>query len=90
MLAFLQFTVSKSGESDLSITRYLALFEEGVGARPAEFCHDVLVDPSGAIAVVSVHTGKLWVITLSEEGGHEDDSLTSSARNFVVQDVESG
>lgn len=89
-LVFLRFTVSKSGERDLSATRRLALFGEGESARPAEFCHDVLVDPSGAIAVVSIYTGKFKIITLTEEGCHEDDFNVSSACNFVAQDVKSG
>jgi DNA damage-binding protein 1 len=89
-LVFLQFTVSKSGERDLSATTHLALFEEGETARPAEFCHDVLVDPSGAVAVVSVYTGKFKIITLTEEGDHGDDFDVSSACNFVARDVQSG
>ncbi|KAG8214764.1 CPSF A subunit region-domain-containing protein [Butyriboletus roseoflavus] len=70
-LIFLLFTASKPGERDLSATRHLALFERS--ARPAEFCHDVLVDPSGAVAVVSIYTGKLKIIILTEEGGYESD-----------------
>lgn len=76
-LVFLLFTASKSGERTLSTTRHLALFERS--ARQAEFCHDVLVDPSGAIAVVSIYTGKLKIITLTEEGGYERDFDASSA-----------
>ena len=70
-LVFLQYTVSESGEGDLSVTKHLSLFEKG--AQPAEFCHDVLVDPSGAIAVVSVYTGKLKIIVLSKEEGDDDE-----------------
>lgn len=80
-LVFLVFTVSKSGERDLTVTTHLPLSDKS--ARPAEFCHDVLVDPSGTVAAVSIYTGKLKIITLSEDGGYERDSDASSACNFV-------
>lgn len=82
-LVFLLFTVPKSGEKDLSATMHLALSE--MGARPAEFCHDVLVEPSGSIAVVSIYTGRLKIITLTNEGGYEKDFDASSAHFFVVR-----
>lgn len=82
-LVFLLFTVSKSGEKGLRSTKHLALSDRS--ARPTEFCHDVLVDPSGTIAVVSIYTGRLKVITLAEEGGYAKDFDTSSAYNFIVQ-----
>ncbi|KAF9236524.1 CPSF A subunit region-domain-containing protein [Melanogaster broomeanus] len=70
-LVFLSFTVNKSGDTDLRSTKHLSLFERN--ARSAEFCHDVLVDPSGAIAVVSVYTGRLKVVILNEEGSYDRD-----------------
>ncbi|KAH7885105.1 CPSF A subunit region-domain-containing protein [Phlebopus sp. FC_14] len=70
-LIFLRFTVCKSGETELMATKYLSLFERS--SRSAEFCHDVLVDPSGAIAVVSVYTGRLKVVILDQDGGYESD-----------------
>jgi DNA damage-binding protein 1 len=70
-LVFLSFTVSRSGNRVLKATKHLSLFERS--ARSAEFCHDVLVDPSGAIAVVSVYTGRLKVVILNEEGGYDRD-----------------
>ncbi|KAF8133979.1 CPSF A subunit region-domain-containing protein [Boletus edulis] len=74
-LVFLLFTAAKSGEKDLTVTFHLPLFERN--ARPAEFCHDVLVDPSGAVAVVSIYAGKLKIVVLTEEGGYERDSDAS-------------
>ncbi|KIK96855.1 hypothetical protein PAXRUDRAFT_10541 [Paxillus rubicundulus Ve08.2h10] len=70
-LVFLSFTVSRSGDRVINAIKHLSLFERS--ARSAEFCHDVLVDPSGAIAVVSVYTGRLKVVILNEEGGYDRD-----------------
>jgi len=82
-LVFLLFTASKSGESNLSATTHLALSERNV--RPAEFCHDVLVDPTGAVAAVSIYTGKLKIVSLTEDGEYEGDFDTSSAFNFAAR-----
>ncbi|KAH8104484.1 mono-functional DNA-alkylating methyl methanesulfonate N-term-domain-containing protein [Cristinia sonorae] len=35
-------------------------------ARHAEFCNDILVDPTGAVAIVSCYAGKLRVLTLKK------------------------
>ncbi|KAF9219239.1 hypothetical protein BS17DRAFT_431256 [Gyrodon lividus] len=70
-LVFLSFTVNKHGETVLGVTKHLSLFERS--ARSAEFCHDVLVDPSGALAIASVYTGRLKVVILNEEGGYDRD-----------------
>lgn len=81
-LVFLTFDVSESGKKNLSVTRHLALFERS--ARPAEFCHDVLVDPSGTIAVVSIYAGKLKIVTLTPEGSYEKDFDSSFAFHHLV------
>ncbi|KIJ59461.1 hypothetical protein HYDPIDRAFT_177805 [Hydnomerulius pinastri MD-312] len=71
-LVFLSFTAHGSGDTALKATKYLSLFERS--ARVSEFCHDVLVDPSGAIAVVSIYAGRLKVVVLDEEeGGYDRD-----------------
>lgn len=84
-LVFLLFTVSKSGESSLAVTTHLPLFERS--AQTAEFCHDVLVDPNGALAIVSIYTGKLKIVVLTEEGDYERDSDASLACSFAAQPV---
>ncbi|KAG1898161.1 CPSF A subunit region-domain-containing protein [Suillus fuscotomentosus] len=70
-LIFLSFTVNGTGSTEITVTKYLSLSERS--ARPAEFCHTVLVDPSGGVAVVSAYTGKLKVVVLDQDGGYDHD-----------------
>jgi DNA damage-binding protein 1 len=67
-LIFLSFTVNGTG---ITVTKYLSLSERS--ARPAEFCHTLLVDPSGGVAVVSAYTGKLKVVVLDRNGRYDRD-----------------
>ncbi|KAG2758166.1 hypothetical protein P692DRAFT_20763238 [Suillus brevipes Sb2] len=67
-LIFLSFTVNSTG---ITATKYLSLSERS--ARPAEFCHTLLVDPSGGVAVVSAYTGKLKVVVLDRNGQYDRD-----------------
>ncbi|KAG0700426.1 CPSF A subunit region-domain-containing protein [Suillus ampliporus] len=62
-LIFLSFTLSGTGSTEIKATKYLSLSERS--ARPAEFCHTLLVYPSGGVAVVSAYTGKLKVVDMS-------------------------
>ncbi|KAG2145900.1 CPSF A subunit region-domain-containing protein [Suillus clintonianus] len=70
-LIFLSFTVNGAGSTEINPTKYLSLSERS--ARPAEFCHTLLVDPSGGVAVVSAYTGKLKVVVLDQNGGYDRD-----------------
>ncbi|KAG1776175.1 CPSF A subunit region-domain-containing protein [Suillus placidus] len=70
-LIFLSFTVNGAGLTGITVTKYLSLSERS--ARPAEFCHTLLVDPSGSVAVVSAYTGKLKVVVLDHNGGYDRD-----------------
>jgi DNA damage-binding protein 1 len=70
-LIFLSFTVNDAGSTGITVTKYLSLSERS--ARPAEFCHTLLVDPSGGVAVVSAYTGKLKVVVLDQNGGYDRD-----------------
>ncbi|KAG6907853.1 hypothetical protein DXG01_007117 [Tephrocybe rancida] len=68
-LVFLSYTEDASG-SQLTATKHLSLHE--VTQRAAEFCNDVVVHPSGKVAVVSCYVGRLRVIKL-KAGNYEDD-----------------
>ncbi|KAJ3991663.1 CPSF A subunit region-domain-containing protein [Lentinula boryana] len=51
---------SERASGKLNIKHQIPLDERG--SRPAEFCLDAIVHPSGAFAVVSCYTGKLKVV----------------------------
>jgi DNA damage-binding protein 1 len=70
-LIFLSFTLNGAGSTELKATKYLSLSERS--ARPSEFCHTLLVDPSGVVVVVSAYMGKLKVVVLDENGGYDRD-----------------
>ncbi|KAG1743291.1 CPSF A subunit region-domain-containing protein [Suillus paluster] len=70
-LIFLSFTLNGAGSTGIKATKYISLSERS--ARPAEFCHTLLVHPLGRVAVVSVHTGKLKVVVLDQSGGYSRD-----------------
>jgi len=46
---------------------------ENTALRPAEFFHDIVVDPSGTAVVVSCYASKLKVIQFSKEGHYEGE-----------------
>lgn len=68
-LIFLSYSESESG-AELNTLKQLSLYERF--PRPAEFFNDVLVHPSGSLAVASCYTGKLKVIKLNAGNYHED------------------
>lgn len=41
-------------------------------ARHAEFCNDVVVDPTGSVAIASCYVGKLKVLRLKNGAVEED------------------
>ena len=66
----LHYAVSDCGGPSLISPRTLALTERN--ARPTEFLHDIIVDPSGQLAVVCCYTGKVKVLML-ESGSIAND-----------------
>lgn len=69
-LVFLTYVESEAGVGELIAQKHLALYERT--PRAAEFFNDVLVHPSGKLAIVSCYTGKLKVITF-KAGNYEGD-----------------
>lgn len=61
-LIFLSYAESESMPAELQLTKQLPLYERT--PRAAEFFNDILVHPSGKLAVVSCYIGKLKIINL--------------------------
>ncbi|KAH0586144.1 hypothetical protein H2248_007410 [Termitomyces sp. 'cryptogamus'] len=68
-LIFLVYSENSSG-SQLTATKQLSLYERT--PRSAEYFTDIVVHPSGKVAVVSCYVGKLRVIKF-KAGNHEED-----------------
>lgn len=69
-LIFLSYAELETGFTELQPTKQLSLYERT--PRPAEFFNDILVHPSGKLAVVSCYAGKLKIINL-KAGRYQDD-----------------
>ncbi|KXN88147.1 DNA damage-binding protein 1a [Leucoagaricus sp. SymC.cos] len=69
-LLFLSYAESEDSTAELQPTHQLSLYERTL--RTAEFCNDILVHPSGKLAVVSCYIGKLKIINL-KAGRYQDD-----------------
>ncbi|KAF5360619.1 hypothetical protein D9756_004828 [Leucocoprinus leucothites] len=69
-LIFLSYAESEDGVAELQPTHQLHLYERT--PRPAEFFNDILVHPSGKLAIVSCYVGKLKIINL-KAGRYKDD-----------------
>ncbi|KIL67911.1 hypothetical protein M378DRAFT_185481 [Amanita muscaria Koide BX008] len=69
-LVFFTYNESESGTGELIVKKQLPLFERS--QRPAEFFNDILVHPSGQLAIVSCYTGKLKLIKL-KAGNYQED-----------------
>ncbi|KAF8650163.1 hypothetical protein AX16_005397 [Volvariella volvacea WC 439] len=65
----------------LVVKKQLQLFERT--PRPAEFCHTILIHPSGKLALVSVYTGKLKVITFKGGNYQEDYDVSLPELNVL-------
>ena len=78
-LLFLSFS---EREQNLKLDKQLSLSERSPSLRPAEFFTDILVDPSGQLAVVSCYQGKLKVLTL-ENGVYVKDVDVSCVSKYV-------
>lgn len=73
-LIFLSYAESEDGVVELQPTHTLSLYERT--PRPAEFFNDILVHPSGKLAVVSCYSGKLKIINL--KAGRFQDEFDAS------------
>jgi DNA damage-binding protein 1 len=69
-LIFFSYSRSSSGSPILKALKTLSLYYHH--ARPSEFLNSVLVDPSGAVAIVNCYTGKIKVVEL-EDGLYKND-----------------
>ncbi|TFK20000.1 hypothetical protein FA15DRAFT_673909 [Coprinopsis marcescibilis] len=69
-LVFFSYKELEGGSAELVATKSLSLFERS--PREAEFFNDLVVHPSGEVAVASCYVGKLKVIKL-KSGGYEKD-----------------
>lgn len=67
---FFSFEESLNGQKKLVVNRALLLQERGT--RPAEFFNDLLVHPSGKIAIVHCFMGRIKVIQL-KAGDYDED-----------------
>jgi DNA damage-binding protein 1 len=63
-LVFLSYSIPSSGSPFLKTLKTLSLHHHH--ARPSEFLHSILVDPSGRVAVVNGYTGKIKVVELDD------------------------
>jgi len=69
-LVFITYTTHASRRNELRITKKLSLAERT--GRIAEFFVDLLVDPTGQLAIVSTYAGKLKVVQL-DDGEYDSD-----------------
>lgn len=69
-LIFFSYSTPSSSPPFLKILKTLSLYHHP--ARPSEFLHSVLVDPSGRLALVNCYAGKIKVVEL-EDGLYTND-----------------
>jgi hypothetical protein len=69
-LVFLSYMESETGDAELIVKKRLTLLDRS--PRLSEFFNDVLVHPSGTLAVVHCYSGKLKVVTL-KAGSYQQD-----------------
>ncbi|KAI9465477.1 CPSF A subunit region-domain-containing protein [Lactarius psammicola] len=69
-LIFIAYSTFSSGGSFLKAVKTLNLYHHN--ARPSEFLHTVLVDPTGSVAVVNCHAGKFKIVEL-DNGFYKND-----------------
>lgn len=83
-LIFLSYSASRNDTRDAAELRtlhYITLHERS--ARTAEFFNDVLLDPSGSVAVISCYAGKLKVVLISG-GNYQRDFDISCVALFCL------
>ena len=69
-LIFLSYVESETGAAELVVKKRLTLLDRS--PRLSEFFNDILVHPSGRLAVVHCYSGKLKIVVL-KAGSYEQD-----------------
>ncbi|KAF8158252.1 mono-functional DNA-alkylating methyl methanesulfonate N-term-domain-containing protein [Crassisporium funariophilum] len=69
-LVFLSYSESEDGTAELTVKKQLSLLERS--ARVGEFFANVIIHPSGKLAVVGCYAGKLKIVNL-KAGNYKDD-----------------
>ncbi|KAI0304406.1 CPSF A subunit region-domain-containing protein [Multifurca ochricompacta] len=69
-LIFFSYSTPSLGGAFLNTLKTLSLHHHN--ARPSEFLHSILVDPSGRVAIVNCYTGKIRVVEL-DNGLYKND-----------------
>ena len=73
-LVLMTYTESETGGAELVVKKQLTLLDRS--PRLSEFFNDVLVHPSGTLAVVYCYSGKLKVVTLKAGSYQQDFDLS--------------
>ena len=81
-LIFFTYIESEGAVGELIVKKQLPLYERA--PRPTEFFNDVLVHPSGQLALVSCYTGKLKIIRI-KAGNYKDDFDASCVLYPLIQ-----
>ncbi|EIW81285.1 hypothetical protein CONPUDRAFT_56293 [Coniophora puteana RWD-64-598 SS2] len=80
-LVFITYTTHTSRKNELRITKKLSLAERT--GRIAEFFVDLLVDPTGQLAIVSTYAGKLKVVQLDDGEYDSDFDVSTTELNLL-------
>ena len=78
-LVFLSYTESETGAAELVVKKRLSLLDRA--PRLSEFFNNVVVHPSGKLAIVHCYSGKLKIVTL-KAGTYQQDFDVSYAFFF--------
>lgn len=81
-LIFLSYVESETGATELVVKKRLNLLDRS--PRLSEFFNDLLVHPSGTLAVVHCYSGKLKVVVL-KAGNYQQDFDVSYVNSFLQQ-----
>lgn len=81
-LIFLSYSESEFGAGELTTKKQLMLHERT--PRPAEFFNDVLIHPSGKVAVVSCYTGKLKIVKFKAGNYQEDFDVSYAYQLYFI------
>ena len=81
-LIFLSYVESETGTAELVVKKRLTLLDRS--PRLSEFFNDLLVHPSGTLAVVHCYSGRLKVVVL-KAGNYQQDFDVSYVFFFFLQ-----
>lgn len=79
-LVFFSYTESENGAAELTVKKQISLLDRS--PRLSEFFNDVLIHPSGTLAVVNCYSGKLKFITL--KAGNYQQDFDVSYGSFLI------